>query len=537
MYMRNGPWLLASSCVFWSAIVGAKTLSVGPGATFATPCKAFAAAADGDRIEIDALGSYAGDVCAIARNSLTIVGVGGRAKIDANGKNALGKAIWVVQGNDTTIENIEFSGASVPDMNGAGIRQEGNNLTVRKCSFHDNQDGILAGDAAGSEILIESSEFDHNGAGDGYSHNLYINHVARLTFRYNYSHRAVEGHLLKTRAAENFILYNRLSGEDGTQSYEVDVPNGGKTYVIGNIIEQGATTHNPTMLAYLAEGATASNPSHALFVVNNSFVNDLGRGTFVSIGSAASVPPILRNNIFFGAGTLPNEASAANAHNYSGTTSCFVDPAHLDVHLAANTPCIDGGIDPGSDADFSLAPSEQYQHPASHEARLSNGPLDIGAYEYASTTSGTGGAGSGGAAAKGGAPGSGGALGKGGTTSGGATAKGGAPASGGASNDGGAGASGAAAGSTTTLGGTGGAAPGTGGNETSSLGGAATAGAVAFGGAAPSAGAGGNEARSDEGCGCRVGPSSNRSFVSLILALSSLHTLRRRSRERRRASR
>jgi hypothetical protein len=514
MYPRKGRWLVASSCVFWSAVAGANTLSVGPGGTFATPCKAFAAAADGDRIEIDALGSYAGDVCAIAQNSLTIVGVGGRAKIDASGKNALGKAIWVVQGNDTTIENIEFSGASVPDMNGAGIRQEGKNLTVRKCSFHDNQDGILAGDVAGSQILIESSEFDHNGAGDGYSHNLYINHVARLTFRYNYSHRAVEGHLLKTRAAENFILYNRLSGEDGTQSYEVDVPNGGKTYVIGNIIEQGATTHNPTMLAYLAEGASASNPSHALFVINNSFVNDLGRGTFVSIGSAASVAPILRNNIFFGAGTLPNEASAASAHNYSGTTSCFVDAAHLDVHLAANTPCVDGGIDPGSDADFSFAPSEQYQHPASHEARPSNGALDIGAYEYTSTTSGAGGAGSGGAAAKGGAP-----------------------ASGGASNDGGVGASGAAAGGTTTLGGNGGAATGTGGNENSSFGGGSTAGAVAFGGAASNAGAGGSEARGDEGCGCHVGPSSNRSLVSLILALSSLHALRRRSRERRRASR
>ncbi|MGC4089350.1 MAG: right-handed parallel beta-helix repeat-containing protein [Polyangiaceae bacterium] len=264
----------------------AKTLAVGPGGAYATPCQAFAAASDGDTIEIDATGNYAGDVCAIARSGLSIRGVGGRAKIDAAGKNAQGKAIWVVQGSDTSVENIEFSGAKVPDLNGAGIRQEGKNLSVRGCYFHDNEDGILAGDVAGSEILIEASEFDRNGAGDGYSHNLYINHVAKLTFRYNYSHRAKVGHLLKSRAAENHVLYNRLSAEaEGTSSYELDLPNGGKSYVIGNVIEQGTLTENPAMLAFLEEGGNAQNPSDALFVVNNTFVNRVGRGSFMLIGS------------------------------------------------------------------------------------------------------------------------------------------------------------------------------------------------------------------------------------------------------------
>src|SRR5687767_9999190 len=57
-----------------AASLGA-TLQVGPGKTYAKPCAAFAAAADGDTIEIDA-GRYDGDVCAIARNDLTIRGVG-----------------------------------------------------------------------------------------------------------------------------------------------------------------------------------------------------------------------------------------------------------------------------------------------------------------------------------------------------------------------------------------------------------------------------------------------------------------------------
>src|SRR5689334_2318055 len=188
------------------------TLSVGPGKTFAKPCAAIAAAADGDTIEIDAAGNYDGDVCGIAKNRLTLRGIGGRAKIDAAQKNFGGKGTWVISGNDTTVENIEFSGATVPDQNGAGIRQEGNNLTVRGCYFHDNDDGILSGGSAQSQILIEYSEFANNGFGDGYSHNMYIGHEGKFTLRYSYSHDSKIGHLVKSRAAENYILYNRITG-------------------------------------------------------------------------------------------------------------------------------------------------------------------------------------------------------------------------------------------------------------------------------------------------------------------------------------
>ena len=106
-----------------SRLARAATLTVGPGKMYAKPCAAIAAATDGDTIEIDASGGYDGDVCAIAKNRLTLRGVNGRPKIDAAGKNYGGKGIWVISGSDTTVENIEFSGAVVPDKNGAGIRQ------------------------------------------------------------------------------------------------------------------------------------------------------------------------------------------------------------------------------------------------------------------------------------------------------------------------------------------------------------------------------------------------------------------------------
>ena len=98
-------------------------------------------------------------MCAWSTDHLTIVGVHGRAHLEAAGQSSEGKAIWVIAGNDTTIENIEFSGARVPDQNGAGIRQEGENLLLEHCYFHDNQEGILAADNPASSIVIDSSVF------------------------------------------------------------------------------------------------------------------------------------------------------------------------------------------------------------------------------------------------------------------------------------------------------------------------------------------------------------------------------------------
>jgi MYXO-CTERM domain-containing protein len=515
----------------------AKTITVGPGKQYPTPCAAAAAAADGDLIEIDAAGNYDGNVCAISKNNLTLRGVGGRAQIDAAGSNAQGKAIWVVTGNDTVIENIEFTGAAVPDMNGAGIRQEGTNLTVRNCVFRDNENGILAGDKAGSEILIEFTEFDHNGAGDGFSHNLYINHVAKLTFRHNWSHRAQIGHLLKSRAAETHVLYNRLTGEsDGTQSYEIDVPNGGKTYVIGNLVEQGSQTDNPSMLAYRAEGAHAANPSDELFVVNNTFVNDRGSGTFVNVGGSVTTPVVLKNNIFFGGGTITNQGSAVQANNYSGSTSCLVGAASFDYQLAAGTPCVNAGADPGSGGGLSLLPAFHYVHPTASQARSSAGTIDIGAYELGGGSSGTGGTGGSGTGGSGtGGTGTGGAgTGGSGTGGTGGTGTGGDSGAG----TGGAGTGGNGTGGTAT-GGTGAGGTGTGGvgGTAGAGGGPSTGGTSAGGTSAGGTGTGGKAANQagdsseDEGgCGCRVAANPRHAGWLFAVAALGLSVLRRRGR-------
>ena len=376
---------LLALCELMARAAHAETLEVGPGKAYPKPCAAIAAAHDNDVIEIDALGDYGGDVCPMEKNGLTLRGVGGRAKIDAQGKSSGGKAIWVISGHDTTVENLEFSGASVPDKNGAGIRQEGDNLTVRGSYFHDNDDGILSDASAQSQILVEYSEFAHNGFGDGYSHNMYIGNVARFTLRYSYSHDSKVGHLVKSRAAENFILYNRLSGESGTSSYELDLPNLGTSFVIGNLIEQGQGTENASILTYGLEGLAPGNPGHLLYVVNNTFVNDRPNGgTFVNIGTAVDQPALLENNIFSGSGTVTNQVSALTRTNFSGADPLLVDPVHFDYQLQAGSPCIDHGTSPDMVGSTDLTPVWQYVHPSKARSRVGVGAIDIGAYEFGS---------------------------------------------------------------------------------------------------------------------------------------------------------
>src|SRR5262249_22131431 len=147
-----------------------------------------------------------------------------------------------------------------------------------------------------------------------YSHNLYIGHAKQLTFRYNYSHRGNVGHLLKSRAATNYILYNRLTDESaGEASYEINLPNAGLSYVIGNLIEQGPNTMNSAIVDYGSEGP---GPMSDLFFVNNTVVNDRPNGgTFLQIAAAVTTPVVARNNILFGPGTACSQASAVLDHN------------------------------------------------------------------------------------------------------------------------------------------------------------------------------------------------------------------------------
>lgn len=261
-------------------VAQAATRAVGPGKTYATIPAAVAAANNGDVVEVDSGTNSGATAVAIINNSITIRGVGTRPILDATGYTIPnGKAIFVAGNNNVnkasiTVENLEFMGAAVPDANGSGIRPECTNLVVRNCYFHNNQDGIQGG-WAGSSILVESCEFANNGAGDGQSHNMYIaSGVSSFTLRYSYTHDSNQGHLIKTRANTNYILYNRITDQTGTGSYVLQFPQGGLSFVVGNLIEKGSNNVNHVYSICYAD-EDQSNPIQKLYFASNTYVNNL----------------------------------------------------------------------------------------------------------------------------------------------------------------------------------------------------------------------------------------------------------------------
>jgi hypothetical protein len=357
----------------------ARVLRVGPTRQFADPSQV-TGLASGDVVEIDA-GIYNNTETIWPSNvsNLTLRGVGGRAHLVAPATISNQKAIWVTAGTNTAVENIEFSSAAVPDMNGAGIRADGPDLAICGSYFHDNQDGILGG--AGN-VLIEYSEFARNGGcppGFGCAHNIYIGDGNRFTLRYSYSHHANSGHLVKSRARQNYILYNRIMDETtGNSSYKIDLPNGGLAYVTGNLLHMGPNSENSTFLIYGEEGM--SNPDHGLYVVNNTFVNDLGSGTFVAAGGSTA---IVQNNLLAGSGTrVSGGGPATQTSNLQTSAPNFVNIGAFDFRPTATTPGIDQGTAPGLGGSFDLTPVYQYVHPTNREPRPTRNAIDIGAYEF-----------------------------------------------------------------------------------------------------------------------------------------------------------
>lgn len=346
---------------FSTANAERRILRVGPEQVLRSISAASRQARDNDTIEVDA-GDYHGDVAVWTRDGVTVRGIGGRVRLIASGASAEHKAIWVVRGGSMMVENIEFVGARVPGKNGAGIRFEKGRLFVRNCVFHDNENGILTSNDKDAELEIEDSEFGQNGAGDGQSHNLYVGNIRKLQVTGSYFHHARVGHLLKTRAATSFILYNRLTDETGGRaSYELEFPSGGVAYVIGNIIQQSSQTENPNIVSFGAEGY--SWPRNELYLINNTLVDDRPeKGNFLRVKTGADQIKAI-NNLLVGQGSLETAGPGEYRNNFNIELSELGMVGGLDYRVKAQSNLVGKVADPFEENGFSLMPGREYVHP------------------------------------------------------------------------------------------------------------------------------------------------------------------------------
>ena len=156
------------------------------------------------------------------------------------------------------IEGFDFVGCAVPDGNGAGIRLEAGSLTLVDCGFRDNENGVLTSNDDSVELDVIDCDFGAVVWRRGVTHNLYVGSIKRLSVTGSYFHHGLLGHLLKSRAAVNHILYNRLTDEiGGRASYELEFPNGG---VAVELMLPANCTRPSSVMPSLAAGQTVASP-------------------------------------------------------------------------------------------------------------------------------------------------------------------------------------------------------------------------------------------------------------------------------------
>lgn len=232
----------------------------------------------------------AGRVAYVAQTPGTVVFDGGICE---------GKAALVLRGRSAHVEGVTFTGMFVPDGNGAGIRIEKGDLSVREVKFADSQCGILSADDPGSSIQVDQSTFTKLGKhpdGTG-AHSLYIGGYGSLKVTNTRFERGAGGHYLKSRANRIEVTDSSFDDSQGvTTNYLIDLPNGAQGRIANNTFAQGKNKENySTMITIAPEGRR--RPSDGLLIEKNrAWVVPGFPWSTVFVGNWSADKIVLRDN-------------------------------------------------------------------------------------------------------------------------------------------------------------------------------------------------------------------------------------------------
>jgi hypothetical protein len=346
------------------AVQAAGQWVAGPAGAPMTLADAVARAADGDTVEL-LPGEYRGALLIESRR-LTLRG-SGKVVVQGDGKPAADKAMWTVRGGEVLIEGIEFRGARANDGSGAGVRQEGGHLTLRKAQFFDNEHGLLTTNDEKAELTIDSCVF---GAAPkvvgGLHHLLNVGRIGKLAITGSRFQAGFEGHLIRSRAREANISYNFIhDGVRGGASYEIELAAGGLATIVGNVIGQGADSQNPVALAYGTEGRGWER--NELRVAHNTFVHYgwlpawFMRVFKDKVGEDLKVYAV--NNLLVGPGLFWLAAPGEFEGNRHATRGMLRDIDTYAFELPPGSMWRGDGVDPRRVGGVDLSPKAEYEWP------------------------------------------------------------------------------------------------------------------------------------------------------------------------------
>jgi hypothetical protein len=460
--------------------VGATTYPVGTSRTYKSPCLLAAAVAlqPGDIVEVDP-GTYT-DACQLTASGtaampITLRGVPGPRPVfdatglDLSGSGSVPRAIFqFTGGSHWRVSHLELKNATNGSANGAAFRLTAGALDViiDDVSVHDCQDGFMSDGAA--TLTVRASDVFHNGAGDGYSHNFYVQGESIVLIG-NHIHDSNAGQNVKVRSHDALIAYNLI---ENAGNYEIDLiqnppqtdaPNA-NAILIGNVIIRPASSdNNSQVILWGTDNAAETGRNGSLYAFSNTFIlaNPSNR-LFHAISPAAGSQIHLVNSIVHAtvsgtglatdattAGILAgsNDWISSNVTSAGSLTSVLTGTAPgfvsgSDLHLTAGSPVLGAGLAgvtavDGTGTSVSGLPDQEFSAALGTTARAAGSALDLGAYGFPRASDGgtpDGGSPDGGAPADSGVPGGdggdppgGGATGLGGVTGSCSTAPGGLP--------------------------------------------------------------------------------------------------------------
>ena len=223
-----------------------------------------------------------------------------------------GKAAIVVSGSNVLIEQIECYGIKVSDNNGACVRQQGRDLTLRGVYFHNSQQGILSAHGTGS-LTIEFSRFENLGK-IGRAHAIYSNNET-LTIRDSTIINSVsQGHEIKSRARVTTILNSVVGSIDTEDSRTIDISNGGTLKIDNSILLQGRNTKNRQLIGYALEGSSKER-DNTISISNSMFILErVGPDEILLAPEKLNVSVSIERNVIIGEQVIDMESHPDNRY-------------------------------------------------------------------------------------------------------------------------------------------------------------------------------------------------------------------------------
>jgi hypothetical protein len=190
-------------------------------------------------------------------NVTYVAAIPGKSVFD--GKVCEEKAALVMRGQSMHVDGLVFQNMRAFDANGAGVRLERGDLTVRNAWFRDSEQGILSANFPAGHVVIEQSTFTRLGRCDrglSCAHSLYFGDEASVVIRRSRFEQGTGGHYVKSHAGRIEVTDSSFDDSRGhTTNYMIDLSIGATGLISGNWFVQGADKENySTFIANAAEG-------------------------------------------------------------------------------------------------------------------------------------------------------------------------------------------------------------------------------------------------------------------------------------------